>query len=52
MPNKIIKNNQKSFIVKRFTIFAIQWKSRKKTYRAFIAVYADDIRLIDNIALN
>lgn len=23
-----------------------------KTYRAFIAVYADDIRLIDNIALN
>ncbi len=27
-------------------------KSNKKTYRAFIAVYADDIRLIDNIALN
>ncbi len=27
-------------------------KSSKKTYRAFIAVYADDIRLIDNIALN
>jgi pantoate--beta-alanine ligase len=24
----------------------------KKIYRAFIAVYADDIRLIDNIALN
>ena len=24
----------------------------KKAYRAFIAVYADDIRLIDNIALN
>lgn len=24
----------------------------KNTYRAFIAVYADDIRLIDNIALN
>ncbi len=24
----------------------------KKSYRAFIAVYADDIRLIDNIALN
>lgn len=24
----------------------------KKVYRAFIAVYADDIRLIDNIALN
>ena len=27
-------------------------KSNKKNYRAFIAVYADDIRLIDNIALN
>ncbi|WP_223032512.1 pantoate--beta-alanine ligase [Hanstruepera marina] len=27
-------------------------KSHKKQYRAFIAVYADDIRLIDNIALN
>lgn len=27
-------------------------KSKKKSYRAFIAVYADEIRLIDNIALN
>lgn len=27
-------------------------KSKKKTYRAFIAAYAGDIRLIDNIALN
>ncbi len=27
-------------------------KSNKNSYRAFIAVYADDIRLIDNIALN
>lgn len=27
-------------------------KSNKKSYRAFIAVYANDIRLIDNIALN
>lgn len=27
-------------------------KSTTKTYRAFIAVYAGDIRLIDNIALN
>ena len=27
-------------------------KSNNKSYRAFIAVYADDIRLIDNIALN
>lgn len=30
----------------------IQRKSKKKKYRAFIAVYADDVRLIDNIALN
>jgi len=34
------------------TLKEIKRKSRKKTYRAFIAVYADDIRLIDNIALN
>ena len=27
-------------------------KSRKKQYRAFIAVYAGEVRLIDNIALN
>lgn len=27
-------------------------KSSKKSYRAFIAVYADTVRLIDNIALN
>lgn len=27
-------------------------KLDKKSYRAFIAVYADDVRLIDNIALN
>ena len=34
------------------TLKPVQRKSNKKTYRAFIAVYADDIRLIDNIALN
>ncbi|WP_136482058.1 pantoate--beta-alanine ligase [Cognatitamlana onchidii] len=34
------------------TLKTVQRKSKKKTYRAFIAVYADDIRLIDNIALN
>jgi len=34
------------------TLKKINIKSRKKTYRAFIAVYAEDIRLIDNIALN
>lgn len=30
----------------------VKRKSNKKTYRAFIAVHADDVRLIDNIALN
>ena len=34
------------------TLKEIKRKSNKKNYRAFIAVYADDIRLIDNIALN
>ncbi len=34
------------------TLKPITQKSDGKVYRAFIAVYADDIRLIDNIALN
>lgn len=34
------------------TLKLIQRKSKNKKYRAFIAVYADDVRLIDNIALN
>ncbi len=34
------------------TLKPIYRKSNKNKYRAFIAVYADDIRLIDNIALN
>ncbi len=34
------------------TLKPLKRKSKQKTYRAFIAVYADDIRLIDNIALN
>lgn len=34
------------------TLKTVKRKSKDKTYRAFIAVYADDIRLIDNIALN
>ena len=34
------------------TLKPVKRKSTKKEYRAFIAVYADDIRLIDNIALN
>ena len=28
------------------------YKSKKKKYRAFIASFIDDVRLIDNIALN
>ena len=34
------------------TLKPVKRKSNKKSYRAFIAAYADDIRLIDNIALN
>ncbi|MEH6534853.1 MAG: pantoate--beta-alanine ligase [Psychroserpens sp.] len=34
------------------TLKTAKRKSNQKSYRAFIAVYADDIRLIDNIALN
>jgi pantoate--beta-alanine ligase len=34
------------------TLKTFKRKSKNKSYRAFIAVYADDIRLIDNIALN
>ena len=34
------------------TLKPVLRKSNKKTYRAFIAVYADGIRLIDNLALN
>lgn len=34
------------------TLTPVQKKQKKTKYRAFIAVYADDIRLIDNIALN
>lgn len=34
------------------TLKPIKRKVKHKKYRAFIAVYADDIRLIDNVALN
>ena len=34
------------------TLKPLKRKSKNKAYRAFIAVYAGDIRLIDNIALN
>lgn len=34
------------------TLKTVKRKAKTKTYRAFIAVYADNIRLIDNIPLN
>ena len=34
------------------TLKTVKRKTNKNKYRAFIAVYADDVRLIDNIALN
>lgn len=34
------------------TLKTVQRKSQLKSYRAFVAVYAGEIRLIDNIALN
>ncbi|WP_152971390.1 pantoate--beta-alanine ligase [Lacinutrix algicola] len=34
------------------TLKTVKRKSKSKTYRAFVAAYADDIRLIDNLALN
>ncbi|WP_439151029.1 pantoate--beta-alanine ligase [Winogradskyella sp.] len=39
-------------IADKTTLKPVKRKSTKKIYRAFIAVYAGDIRLIDNIALN
>ncbi|TNJ45388.1 pantoate--beta-alanine ligase [Tamlana fucoidanivorans] len=39
-------------IADEMTLKPIKRKTKNKDYRAFIAVYADDIRLIDNIALN
>lgn len=34
------------------SLTALKRKAQNKKYRGFIAVYADDVRLIDNIALN
>ena len=39
-------------IADALTLKTVTRKSKNKKYRAFIAVYANDIRLIDNIALN
>ena len=33
-------------------LMPVKRKQKHKKYRAFVAVYADDVRLIDNIALN
>lgn len=62
--NKVSKWVEKQFAVHKLlkleyfiiadteTLKPVKRKSKKKQYRAFIAVHADDIRLIDNIALN
>ncbi len=34
------------------TLKTVKRKSKSKSYRAFIAVFADNVRLIDNLALN
>ncbi len=39
-------------IAEESTLKTVKRKTNNTKYRAFIAVYADDIRLIDNIALN
>lgn len=39
-------------IAEESTLKTVKRKTNNQKYRAFIAVYADDIRLIDNIALN
>lgn len=39
-------------IAETTTLKTVTRKTKNKKYRAFIAVFADDIRLIDNIALN
>jgi len=62
--NKVVEwvekqfSKKEQFILEYFTIAetsslkTFKRKSNKKSYRAFIAVYVDGIRLIDNIALN
>lgn len=54
--NQFVKNEllelEYFIIADEQTLKPVKRKSNKKTYRAFIAVYADDVRLIDNIALN
>ena len=51
--SKILKYSLEYFEISDIkTLKPVQRKSAKKQYRAFIAVFADNIRLIDNIALN
>ena len=49
--NKLLKLEYFT-IAEASTLRTFKRKSKNKSYRAFIAVYAEDIRLIDNIALN
>ena len=49
--NKVLKLEYFT-IAEASTLKTFKRKSKNKSYRAFIAVYAEDIRLIDNIALN
>jgi len=50
--NHKLLNLEYFIIADEQTLKPVNRKSKNKTYRAFIAVFADDIRLIDNIALN
>jgi pantoate--beta-alanine ligase len=46
-----ILNLEYFIIAEEKTLKTVKRKSKTKSYRAFIAAFADDIRLIDNIAL-
>ncbi|WP_229791228.1 pantoate--beta-alanine ligase [Winogradskyella epiphytica] len=50
--NQALLDLEYFIIADEATLKPTKRKSTKKSYRAFIAVYAGDIRLIDNIALN
>lgn len=50
--NHKILNLEYFIIADEETLKTVVRKSNSKSYRAFIAVYVDDVRLIDNIELN
>lgn len=50
--NHDVLNLEYFIIADEATLQPVQRKTETKSYRAFIAVFAGDIRLIDNIALN